>query len=279
MKKTIEKIKEQIIRRFSRFPANKKILIYHQLYRNRCPIMDFLFFSINRWKCKNNTKLEHCFVDYEDIKKVYAENEVLELLQNYDIISFDIFDTLLLRKVEKPTDVFLKMEQKLGIKDFASMRVEAEYEARYKKYKQDATYEVDFSEIYKELQHFSEDEILKIKNLEWELELELLIPNPVMLNIAKKINQTSTPIIVISDMYFNSSELKIILNRCGYSFIQDIYVSSEYKKSKSNGMLFHEVLRNSEYRNKNLAHIGDNFRSDIMMCANTNIKPIHYIMA
>ncbi|GAA9898206.1 hypothetical protein VN0781_01350 [Helicobacter pylori] len=43
-----------------------------------------------------------------------AKSEILK----YDVISFDIFDTLLLRPFIKPTDLFLYIETKYNIKVF-----------------------------------------------------------------------------------------------------------------------------------------------------------------
>lgn len=43
-----------------------------------------------------------------------AKSEILK----YDVISFDIFDTLLLRPFIKPTDLFWYIETKYNIKGF-----------------------------------------------------------------------------------------------------------------------------------------------------------------
>ena len=44
------------------------------------------------------------------------------MINSADIISFDIFDTLIVRKVTRPEDIFRIIEKKTGIKGFAKTR-------------------------------------------------------------------------------------------------------------------------------------------------------------
>ena len=37
---------------------------------------------------------------------------IIKQIEKYDVVSFDIFDTLLKRNVKKPTDIFRYMEKK-----------------------------------------------------------------------------------------------------------------------------------------------------------------------
>ena len=61
-------------------------------------------------------------------------HELMKLIDCYDIVSFDIFDTLLFRNISRPTDVFKTMnkdiEEKFNLKDFFDKRVECEMRAR-----------------------------------------------------------------------------------------------------------------------------------------------------
>ena len=56
--------------------------------------------------------------------------EVLyEKIRDYKYVSFDIFDTLVKRNVEEPTDIFSIMEKTVGL-GFKTKRIEAEKRAR-----------------------------------------------------------------------------------------------------------------------------------------------------
>ena len=56
----------------------------------------------------------------------------VEKIKDYDVISFDIFDTLIFRPFSLPTDVFYLMGEKLGMLDFKNVRIWAEWDARVK---------------------------------------------------------------------------------------------------------------------------------------------------
>lgn len=104
--------------------------------------------------------------------------EVTRKIDEKDIVSFDIFDTLLLRNVYKPTDIFrilaAKVQKNWGIEDFAEMRIDAEKTARTRVKNQ----EVNLNEIYDELRRSCELPCEEIKKLELDLEYEFIKANP-----------------------------------------------------------------------------------------------------
>ena len=79
------------------------------------------------------------------------EKELLKLIDSNNVISFDIFDTLLLRNVYKPTDIFRILSkiafEKYNIEDFYSIRVVAEKKSRT----EENNNECRFDEIYKKI--------------------------------------------------------------------------------------------------------------------------------
>ena len=70
-------------------------------------------------------------------------------------MSFDVFDTLLLRDVDRPEEVFSFVGAKLGYPDFRRLRVEAECRAREKKSRVPGTGAVTLSEIWQELERLT----------------------------------------------------------------------------------------------------------------------------
>ena len=55
---------------------------------------------------------------------------LVQRLARFQAVSFDVFDTLLLRQVERPQEAFALVGAKLGYPDFQRLRVEAERRAR-----------------------------------------------------------------------------------------------------------------------------------------------------
>lgn len=69
----------------------------------------------------------------------------LEALEKAEIVSFDIFDTLLVRKVTHPKDLFKLIESELNAEGFYHVRIFAELRARAQLKKED----VSIKDIYR----------------------------------------------------------------------------------------------------------------------------------
>lgn len=83
--------------------------------------------------------------------------------------------------------------------------------------------------------------------------------------------------IFISDMHFGSKEILTILEHTGYSSLFDKgYTSSDIGLRKTGGRLFEHVLREEKLRPSELLHIGDNFEADYIAPRSLGIKAIHF---
>ena len=64
-------------------------------------------------------------------------------------------------------------------------------------------------------------------------------------------------------MYLKSDTVRLILTNGGYNLDGvNVYVSSEYAKTKRTGSLFKTVLSLEYVAPRDIIHIGDNWRSD-----------------
>ena len=154
-----------------------------------------------------------------------------QLIDKNNIISFDIFDTLILRNIFQPTDIFRILakfaKDEFDIDDFFQKRVEGEKKARDKVKNSEA----DFQEIYDEVEKLCGCNIEKIKQMELQLEMEFSVINPYMMEIWKYASEQKKTIIFISDMYLSSDFIKKLLKKNGYK-VEHLYVSNEYRKNK-----------------------------------------------
>ena len=182
-------------------------------------------------------------------------------IPNTPIISFDVFDTLIIRPgISIPSDVFDMLNPE--DKNFKTRRIEAEKRARAESGEEDITLE----EIYKVLMPTAPDEELK-QAMEREIEAELKVcrANPDALDFFNQVRESGKCIIIISDMYLNSHTIRTILTHCGYDISSvPVYVSSEYAKTKRTGSLFKTVLSLESVESGEVLHIGDNLRSDVI---------------
>lgn len=187
--------------------------------------------------------------------------EFAKELMQYDVISFDVFDTLILRNVDKPTDVFFFLGLELDYPDFKALRIKAEQEAREICYREHGHREVTVFDIYRQLERETGVPVQTWER-EYQLEQQICTCNPYMKMVYEILQKAGKKIIITSDMYFKREQIEGLLGVCGYTGWQDCFVSCEYGKSKSDGTLF-GMIEKSIGENLRYAHIGDNRVVDV----------------
>jgi predicted HAD superfamily hydrolase len=186
----------------------------------------------------------------------------IEKLMKYDIITFDIFDTLITRKLYEPDDLFRLMQYKLKkskIGDFYSLRKEAEKLAVSRKIDN-----VNIYDIYKalaEIAHLEEEEVTSIRDLEIQLEVENCIPRKEVKCIFDALILADKKVILLSDMYLTRNLIEKMLAKCGYYGYYDMWVSCDVGCRKGNGEMWDCFFE--KYGDRRTIHVGDNEVSDI----------------
>lgn len=203
--------------------------------------------------------------------KAYAEK-----LEAYDVISFDVFDTLILRPISSPADLFFVLGDKLNYPDFQRIRQEMEWRARERKYKKARHYEVTLNEIYTVLSEETEIEKNSAMEMEVELEYAFCFANPFMYQVVKELQKRGKRLVVTSDMYLNTKQIKTLLERCGYPEFSAYYVSCDVGKSKSEGNLY-DYVKKKEGMRKTFAHVGDNYIADVERAKKHGFTSFHYV--
>lgn len=198
-------------------------------------------------------------------------NQMFDELKLYDVISFDIFDTAIYRKVDQPNDVFTIMASEMGHGDFLNVRKRAESVARERKTENSGTREVVLGEIYEIL--VKEYGIAKQwENRECQLELELTVANPYIYQLYKKLLNEHKKIVFMSDMYLPETTIKKILDKCGYVEYEALYLSNSYQLRKGDGTL-QKKLR-EDYIGQRIIHIGDSENGDYKKSISAGIDAI-----
>lgn len=197
-------------------------------------------------------------------------------LSKYDVISFDIFDTLIFRSLERPVDVFQLIGERLGIMDFVTIRTFAEWDARVKCYEKYKHMEVTLEEIWDALIEDVGESVKGGIEIEKELEKDICYGNPFMLAVWNRLSELGKTLIVTTDMYLPDQCLLDILEKSGYTEIEKLYVSGSLKKSKAKGDLF-QFVKQDYKEGTRFIHVGDNLHSDIKMAKKAGIEALHYL--
>lgn len=198
----------------------------------------------------------------------------------FKTISFDIFDTLVSRRIYRPSDLFSIVQSEISSMDiflnhddiidrFSEIRIKAESDARNKKSNEKKSEpEVTINEIYDEIKirypSASNDLISKLIRVEIESEKKVLYKCPDGEGYFKKAMKSGAKILLISDMYLPSETLRELLTNCGYDTNGiEIISSGEEGFSKHSGELFLKTKERFSINEKTWLHIGDNYNSDI----------------
>jgi FMN phosphatase YigB (HAD superfamily) len=210
--------------------------------------------------------------DFSNMPKILAWLETHNL---YDVYSFDIFDTLLRRRIDPPELI------KALAAEYLSTRL-AQYEINIRKVEilaqrkeceesllqealsrgRDADYCLD-DVITETLKAIKAERALgseQIVSYEMELEKKAAQPMPGAVEVLSYLKSMGKRVICTSDSYLSAEQMAEILESQGLMRCVDkLYVSSDIGKRKSTGRLFQHVL---EQEGRNLVHIGDNYSSD-----------------
>lgn len=207
----------------------------------------------------------------KDIKKpVISKEEILRQIQNSEIISFDVFDTLILRKTLCPEDVFDLVERRgkaahYPLDSFAYLRKKAASECPF----------ANITEIYAWLQkkyNWEPSITAEIQNLELKTEEDVIIPRTEVVSLLDYAVSLGKKVVLTSDMYWFADVLQELLEKKGITGWQRLYVSCDYGKSKQSG-LFDEICK-IRRKNEAILHIGDNEDADSLPCEQYGINSI-----
>ena len=196
-----------------------------------------------------------------------SKQDVMNILNNYSLVSFDIFDTLVTRNVYNADDIFDVIDSKISLKYhydvgfFKENRKKAENNIRIRK---NFVGDCNIFEIYDELKKMLNiDDNVKndIMSIEIDTDIEFIIPRKDVLDIYNFLIYKHKKVILISDMYYTKEIIERILNKCGYKYYFDILVSSDVGARKDNGTMWKYFYE--KYGHIKSIHVGDNEASDI----------------
>lgn len=201
--------------------------------------------------------------NYENLKAMIINKQ-------YTLISFDIFDTLILRPFWRPSDMFVLMSKPaanlLGISNtaqFIEMRKNAEYVARSSvKDREDIT----IDEIYEQLgidYGVSKDICDKLRDMEIGYELKFCQRRESGIELLEMAQAIGKSTILISDMYLKKETVQELLNKLNIKGFEELYLSSDVGLLKNTGNLYKYVFKKRKIQSGTMLHIGDNYSTDV----------------
>lgn len=242
---------------------------------------------------KNLMQIEQTYEDLErsashmTLSRIVDVAMVKAAIESADVISFDVFDTLITRNLVNPNHVFDLMNKDaekifssegVDISDFGGFRNLRERAANrvLRSSKAKGFDEIIFKDIYaeiKQLTSLSKESVLELRKLEIRTELSVMNHRALGVELFRYAKTRGKIVILVSDMYLDTRDIVLFLKKNGISNFDNIFVSSEFLKLKKTGDLF-DVVK-SEYPGRNILHLGDNHLSDVLKPISKGLRAIH----
>lgn len=218
-------------------------------------------------------------INYNDLKK-------------YDVIFFDIFDTLLFRSVEPEyvkkiwcNYIIKYFELDITMHELYQFRYNFELRLSNLNFDKGFDREFKYNDLICDIFNFlilnkykiSYDLFLE-KCIEFELNIEKRVQklDANIISIIKKLKKNNKKIYCISDMYLSKEMLTDIFSYHKITdLFDDVYVSCELSLNKKTGRLYKHVLEVLSIDPNKCVMIGDNFLSDFEVPNNLGIKAYH----
>ena len=203
--------------------------------------------------------------------------ELKQKIMSSKVVSFDIFDTLIVRMVGRPETVFDIIGKHFSIPDFRNIRMSMQSELGLKLIADKNYPHANIDEIYDYIKDNTDIENTKeIMNYELKLEKELLVQNKKIFEVYKFCKENKKRVVATSDMYLYVDFIKDILDSCGYKDIDKIYLSSDKRKAKFTGELFDVLIDEEKVGASEILHIGDNYKDDYKIAGDKGLNVYHY---
>jgi len=205
------------------------------------------------------------------------------------VLSLDLFDTLLWRKVPEPVSAFIMLGGRLRAEGqlapdidasaFAVLRERAELRARRDREASGRGVEVTLRDICarippRTLRGIGLDELIE---REVELERSLLVPDLDVLELARLAVERGKRVVCVSDTYFSVADLRSFLSigAAGALDVERVFASSAHGVGKGGG-LWRIVLDALGAGAAEVVHVGDNHAVDVVAAGRVGIRTVYF---
>lgn len=212
-----------------------------------------------------------------------------------ELVTSDVFDTVVTRPVATPSDMFVELGRRLAADElipahvtpavFSEARREAERRARDRRrnntlaelrggesstdveiaqHPEVAAPECTLTEIWSEMPWSLDVDADRFTERELDLEGEYLRPIPETTELFRAASEHGIPVVLVSDIYMSADQLRRVLDRAGVDLdlVDGIVTSADHRCGKAHGLLASVIETHGVAAEKTL-HVGDNDISDI----------------
>ncbi|MDR9826768.1 HAD-IA family hydrolase [Vibrio sp. FNV 38] len=214
---------------------------------------------------------------------VCNQEQLLHKVQPFDIISFDIFDTLVRRSHYVPDYAKFKLGKQLveeGLftcpHEFVKARNDAEFKVRQdKKFQGD----VNINESYQKLaslQNWPLEKAEHYADLEFAYDLEMIESKDEVVDVLNQLIGMGKEVYIISDTYYTEYQILLMLRKAGVTNGYQLFVSCEMGLRKDNGTMWAHMSEKLKDKTR-FVHIGDNAVADAQLPGDFGLANLHIL--
>ena len=197
-----------------------------------------------------------------------------------EIVSFDLFDTLVLRPFLHPSGArkYLAhlVASQFGLTDFAGLRAQAEVAARAR-----TSSDVNCAAIYDAMAHMiklRDVPIAALHELELATERRLLRPRMTLVDAAHAQARSGKRVVAVSDMYLCNQDLHHVLPPIVSAAIEQLHVSCDNGWRKDTDQAWQNLPEIENVLPSRWLHVGDNEHADVQRPQALGfIHPVHVL--
>lgn len=222
--------------------------------------------------------LEKKSVAYDFAKiKGNTREKLYQKIAQAEVISFDLFDTLIMREVLSSSDVIELMGMALKKKgihmdNFAAVRMEAE--KRLSKHGA-PTLEELYVDILDRTGGVSVS-ASELARMEWEIDFRTITARKAVCEVYEYCLRQQKAVYIVTDTYYRQEQIQVILEKYHLTGYTGLLVSCKYRMGKMQGLFTRLKDRVGE---RKCLHIGDDLVADMEMAAKAGMDTYHILSA
>jgi FMN phosphatase YigB (HAD superfamily) len=207
-------------------------------------------------------------------------------LEDFDLVSVDVFDTILLRDLSLQTQRFAEISRLVSEANGQCAQPSALLALRL------SLHGLAYRAVAIERPHGdaklmdllrlqarllgSEDLAERLHETELSLERDRLTANEPLLALLERFAASGKRIVATSDTYYSARDIEQLLGWiAGAHPIARVYASSDLGLTKHAGGIFAEVARREGVNTARILHCGDDLHADVEMARSAGCHPVH----
>lgn len=206
--------------------------------------------------------------------------DIRAAIDSHKVVSFDVFDTLLIRPLARPEDLFDLLRSDAQdisagrIRDFRSVRTEAKKWVRNPARGEEVLLTERYDAI-RERFDLTQEQGDRLLALELDTERRLIRRREFVNGLFGEAKAAGKKVVLASDTYFDRAFVEELLHANGIEGYDALFVSSEVGLLKHTGRMFEHMLQHLQVEASDVCHIGDNPHSDGEQAALVGMDTVH----